>query len=69
MSDQWQRKAQDRRLTEPIPVKDLSKAIVTAVLGELQVRGGFDHWWDEIDDEVKREIKRDLAAAVAKKLS
>lgn len=35
-----------------------------AVLKVLKGRGGFDGWWDEIDEETQEEIKLELRQAI-----
>ena len=47
--------------------QDKAKRIVEAVLTELQSRGGFDHWWYEIDPVIREEIRHDLAKVVQRK--
>ena len=42
----------------------LPHQIVTAILDELQGRGGFDHWWDDIDEEIQEEITNSLILTV-----
>lgn len=38
--------------------------IVSEVLDNLEDRGGFDHWWGDIDDGIQQEIRGELAAIV-----
>ncbi len=35
------------------------------VIKVLDSRGGFDHWWDDIDSECKDEIFEELRAVLA----
>lgn len=39
-------------------------AIVTDVMEELNGRGGFDHWWGNIDPDIQKEIGEDLRTLV-----
>lgn len=32
-----------------------------ALIRVLEARGGFDHWWDDIEPAVKRSIIKELA--------
>lgn len=41
-----------------------SGEIVTAVLDELEDRGGFDHWWGSIDKPIRDEITQKLILVV-----
>jgi hypothetical protein len=45
---------------------DRAKAAAQAVLADLNDRGGFDHWWGEIDGATRREIGDDLAKVIDK---
>ena len=38
------------------------KQMVDEMIKELQSRGGFDGWWDEIDDDTKDDIVSALIA-------
>lgn len=42
--------------------------IVKAVLHELKDRGGFDHWWDDIEPETKAEIEQALVRVVKEQI-
>lgn len=37
--------------------KKLAKKLVELIFNELNGRGGFDHWWGNIDDDIQDEIK------------
>lgn len=43
-----------------------AELIVKAVLDELDGRGGFDHWWEEIDRETRQDIVESLEHRVTK---
>ena len=38
--------------------------IAKVVIDELLDRGGFDHWWHEIDKELQKEILITLASRI-----
>lgn len=44
----------------------LAEMIVDSILGDMDDRKGFDHWWHGIDEEIQEEIKEDLEAKVEK---
>ncbi len=44
---------------------ELADTIVTKIMGDLYERGGFDEWWDSVDEEVQSDIFYDLTALVA----
>lgn len=46
--------------------KPIETRLVDAVIGELEDRKGFDHWWHEMDDEIKDEIVEALEDKVRK---
>lgn len=46
------------------PQQTAAQRITVAVLRELYGRGGFDHWWDQIEAEDKAE----LVAALVKRV-
>jgi hypothetical protein len=39
---------------------DNRKEIVEAIIKELNGRGGFDHWWGNIDEDIQDEIIESL---------
>jgi hypothetical protein len=41
-----------------------AKQVVEVVLNELGGRGGFDHWWDNIDEDIQDEIREKLVKLV-----
>ncbi len=45
-------------------IEQRATRIVTAVLGVLGDRKGFDHWWHNIDDDTKEELLNALTQAV-----
>ena len=40
----------------------MSKAqdIILKIFDSLGDRGGFDHWWDDLDEDIQTEILEDL---------
>ncbi len=46
----------------------MEKQIVEEIIDFLRDRGGFDHWWDGIDEETQEEIKEGLEEIVKNKL-
>lgn len=47
---------------------DVANDVADAVLSELYGRGGFDAWWDGIDEETATEIMDALRKVVTKTL-
>jgi len=45
-----------------------ARKIVDAVLNELQRRGGFDGFWDSVDQDIQEEIVEELTEVVQKEL-
>jgi hypothetical protein len=43
------------------------KEIGQDVIDELERRGDFDHWWDDIDEDIKEEIVDALTTSVNEK--
>ncbi len=39
------------------------------IIDELLKRGGFDAWWEQIDEEIQLEIKDALNRVVVKKMN
>lgn len=54
----------DERLELPGMGDEQADRIVDAVLRELNGRGGFDHWWGNIDHEIREEIRETLRRQV-----
>jgi hypothetical protein len=51
-------------------VKKVSRKIVKDIMEELYGRGGFDSWWDDVDEETQDELMetlRDLVAEILNK--
>ena len=46
----------------------IAKKIVESVLFVLHDRGGFDGWWDHIDDETQDGIVEELEKVVAEEI-
>jgi hypothetical protein len=42
----------------------LAQRIAETVIAVLCGRGGFDHWWDDIDDETQADILAELAQEI-----
>jgi hypothetical protein len=45
-------------------MEDKSKEIIKKVLDNLKCRGGFDGWWDNIDEDIQDEIIEELEQTV-----
>lgn len=45
----------------------MEKQIVEKIIYFLSDIGGFDHWWDSIDEETQEEIKEGLEEIVKNK--
>lgn len=41
--------------------KELAGSFVKKMISALSDRGGFDGWWDGIDEDIKTEIVEELA--------
>lgn len=41
-----------------------SVRIVDDILANLELRKGFDWWWDDVDADIQQEIREDLTAIV-----
>lgn len=50
-----------RKLKMPSPKQAVSLSRAEAVIEYLEGKGGFDHWWDDIDSDIKNEIVEGLA--------
>lgn len=46
--------------------KATSEFIAIAVIKELNMYGGFDHWWDMIDEGDRLLILEDISAIIRK---
>lgn len=46
----------------------VARAIVSAILKELQGRRGFDSWWYECDEDVQQDIRATIAKRIDKLL-
>jgi hypothetical protein len=44
----------------------MAQRAAKAAIKVLEGRGGFDHWWDEIDDEIKAEIMDEMMTEIDK---
>lgn len=42
---------------------DLGRRLAWVEILTLEGRGGFDHWWDEIEEEDKDELFEELVSA------
>lgn len=43
----------------------LEEKIVEIVLKDLNLRSGFDNWWDSLDEDVRADARLDLEIAVS----
>lgn len=50
-----------RKLSVPKPEEAKATVLAEQVISYLESRGGFDHWWDDIQDDDKNEIVEGLA--------
>jgi hypothetical protein len=51
-------------LRDPAAAGDQAKAIVKAVLAELEDRKGFSWWWGELESDIRSQIKKALTRIV-----
>lgn len=49
-------------------IDKVAKKVVKYILEELDNRGGFDDWWDSVDEETQEDIRNELLMVVAKVL-
>lgn len=49
-------------------IDKVAKKVVKEILDELDGRGGFDGWWDSVDEETQEDIRTELLGIVAKVL-
>jgi len=45
--------------------KNNVEPVIADIIGALDDRGGFDAWWDDIDEDIQDEIKDELVGIVA----
>ena len=50
-------------------IERTAKKIVKHILDDLDDRGGFDGWWDDIDTDTQAEIKEELEDTVERILA
>ncbi len=46
----------------------MEKEIVNEIIDALCNRGGFDSWWENIDEDIQNEIKEELENITRTKL-
>ena len=45
-------------------MKDNSIKLAKEIISALNNRGGFDHWWDSIEEDIRKNIIKEMGRVI-----